>query len=94
MPRKNAPKPPKRAKLSGIGRCFKDPQQVEQTSTLASHASSDSGNNVPSTPSTPIVNQRQSDVINVNNPPTSLAEFVGNDEVKSRGIHCAAISRP
>ena len=94
MPRKNAPKPAKRAKLSGIGRFFKDPQQVEQTSTLTSHASSDSGNNLPSTPSTPIVNQRQSDVIHVNNPPTSLAEFAENDEVESQGISCAAISRP
>ncbi|CAB4007687.1 zinc finger MYM-type 1-like isoform X1 [Paramuricea clavata] len=94
MPRKNAPKPFKRAKLSGIGRFFKDPQQVEQTSTLTSHASSDSGNNLPSTPSTSIVNQRQSDVIHVHNPPTSLAEFAENDEVESQGISCAAISRP
>ncbi|XP_028416128.1 zinc finger MYM-type protein 1-like [Dendronephthya gigantea] len=97
MPRKNAPKPAKRAKLSGIRRFFKDPQQVEQTSTLASHAStasSDSGNDLPSTPLTPIVNERQCNVIHVDNPPTSLAEFVENDEAESQGISCAAISRP
>ena len=71
MPRKNTPKPAKRAKLSGIERFFKDPQQdlAEQTSTLASHVPSDSGNSIPSTPLTPTINQRQSNMIHaVSNP--------------------------
>ncbi len=92
MPRKNAPKPSKRAKLSGIGRFFKDLQQVVQTSALVNRASSDSGNDLISTPSTSTVNQQQSSVIHVDNPPTSLAEFTENDEAESQGISCAAIA--
>ena len=97
MPRKNTPKPAKRAKLSGIERFFKDPQQdlAEQTSTLASHVPSDSGNSIPSTPLTPTINQRQSNMIHaVSNSSTSLAEFVESDEVESQEISCAAISGP
>ena len=89
MPRKNTPKPAKRAKLSGIERFFKDPHQylAEQTSILASHVPSDSGNSIPSTPLTPTVNQRESNMIHaVSNPSTSLAEFVENDEVQSQEI--------
>ena len=47
MPRKNAQKPAKRAKLSGIERIFKDPPQAAQaTGTLASHVLSNSGESI------------------------------------------------
>ena len=65
-----------------------------QTSALVNRASSDSGNDLVSTPSTSTVNQRQSSVIHVDNPPTSLAEFTENDEAESQGISCAAIAPP
>ena len=74
MPRRNAPKPAKRTKLSGIQRYFQDSQQVVQTSTLAGQQQSDSGNNLPSSPTScmPIVNERQSNVIPIENRLTPL----------------------
>ena len=94
MPRKNESKPAKRAKLSGIARFFTEPRQEEQTSISATHISSDTSNNLPSTSSTPIVNQLQSNTTYVNNPSTTLSESVELDREESQGIACASISSP
>lgn len=91
MPRKNTPKPAKRAKLSIIQRFLKN--QVEQTSTLASRASSHSCSNQPCRASMPILNQQQSNLIPADNPLNASADFVENDEAESQEISCEAISR-
>ena len=96
MPRRNAPKPAKRTKLSGSQRYFRDSQQVVHTSTLAGQQQSDSGNNLPSssTPCMPVVNERQSNVIPVEDLLTPLAEFAENNEGDIQGISCAGIPEP
>ena len=91
---KNESKPAKRAKLLGIARFFTEPRQEEQTSISATHISSDTSNNLPSTSSTPIVNQLQSNTTYVNNPSTTLAESVELDRDESQGIACTSISSP
>ena len=73
---------------------LREPRQEEQTSISATHISSDTSNNLPSTSSTPIVNQLQSNTTYVNNPSTTLAESVELDREESQGIAGASISSP
>ena len=97
MPQKDDTKTAKRAKLSGIAKFFKNPRQVEHTSTSTSHVSShssDSGNiNLPFTSSKSIGNQLQGNTIAVNNS-SLLAELFEHEKAESQHITSAALSRP
>ena len=78
MPRKNESKPAKCAKLSGIASFLTEPRQEKQTSISATHMSSDTSDNLPSTSSTPIVNQLNLTEVEL--------DREGNQEVASASI--------